>query len=720
MASSASPRSAATSVPSPARAALKAGVRLHQAGDLRGAIEVYRAILDKNSRNADALNLMGTALAQQGRPSDGLEWIEAALAIHPSEPTYLANYAEAHFQTGCLALESGRPEAAAEAFAAAVASNAEHRDAQLNLGAACFQLGRLEEAETAFSTVLELDPSDGEAVHNLAQVRQRLGNAAGALQALWDTLRNRPDDSVAWGEFAEAFERSHFTDSVPLEELQAVAVTLLRRDDIDHRSLGAQVGRLLSRDPLMVPLLEAARSGSDRDLSARLFDEGGIEALQRPIVQLALERTIVPDLDFEALCTRLRRLALETFVSGRQVVPGTILLSLARQCHLNGYIWHYDRNQVAAVEWLAHSADGRGLGAVGDTARVALLGAYVPLGAWDRAEEVVLLATETQDPDLAGLVLQQILEPFQEMQLDAEIETRGLVADGVSQQVQEQYEEHPYPRWIQHTHRRPSSVSEVVRSIAGPGLGPLAVPPTGPRILIAGCGTGRHVFETAGRFPDAEITALDLSRASLGYAARKLEDAGIPARLIQADILTLGDWDEAFDVVDSSGVLHHMADPIAGWRILKDKVKDGGLMRIGLYSELARRGVVELREYVTELGFDASEDGMREARRAMAAGFRDEPNSPTGWRDFYSMEECRDLLFHVQEHRMTLAQIADHLDELKLEFLGLEIRDSQTRESFRKRFPDPAARRSLECWHAYEQAFPDTFGGMYQFWVRKT
>lgn len=719
MASSASPRSAATSVSAPARAALKAGVRLHHAGDLRGAIEVYRAILDKSPRNGDALNLLGTALAQQGQPSEGLEWIEAALAIHPTEPTYLANYAESHFQIGCLALESGRPEAAVESFAAAVASNPEHRDAQLNLGAACFQLGRLEEAEIAFSAVLELDPGDGEAVHNLAQVRQRLGNAAGALQALWDTLRNRPEDSVAWGEFAEAFERSHFTDSVPLEELQGVAVLLLRRDDIDHRSLGAQIGRLLRRDPDMAPLLEAARTGSDRDLSVHLFDEGGIEVLRRPIVRLALERTIIPDLDFEALFTRLRRLALETFVSGRSIVPGSILVSLARQCHLNGYIWHFDRNQVAAVEWLAHSAEGRGLGAIGDTARVALLGAYVSLGAWDRAEEVVLLATETQDPDLAGLVLQQILEPFQEMQLDSSIETRGAVEDRVSREVQEQYEEHPYPRWIEHTRRRPSSVADVVRSIAGPGLGPLSVSPTAPKILIAGCGTGRHIFETHGRFPDAEITALDLSRASLGYAARKLADAGVRARLIQADILTLGSWDETFDVVDSSGVLHHLADPVAGWRILKTKMKPGGLMRVGLYSELARRGVVELREYVNELGFDATEDGMREARRAMAAAFRDEPNSPTGWRDFYSMEECRDLLFHVQEHRMTLAQIADVLDELKLEFLGLEIRDSQTRESFRRRFPDPASRRSLECWHAYEQAFPDTFGAMYQFWVRK-
>ena len=41
--------------------------------------------------------------------------------------------------------------------------------------------------------------------------------------------------------------------------------------------------------------------------------------------------------------------------------------------------------------------------------------------------------------------------------------------------------------------------------------------------------------------------------------------------------------------------------------------------------------------------------------------------------DFYSTSECRDLLFHVQEHRMTLPQIKAFLVAQELQFLGFEI-----------------------------------------------
>ena len=47
------------------------------------------------------------------------------------------------------------------------------------------------------------------------------------------------------------------------------------------------------------------------------------------------------------------------------------------------------------------------------------------------------------------------------------------------------------------------------------------------------------------------------------------------------------DKKEKFDIIESAGVLHHMSEPMTGWRVLTDLLKPSGLMRIGLYSELA-------------------------------------------------------------------------------------------------------------------------------------
>ena len=86
--------------------------------------------------------------------------------------------------------------------------------------------------------------------------------------------------------------------------------------------------------------------------------------------------------------------------------------------------------------------------------------------------------------------------------------------------------------------------------------------------------------------------------------------------------------------------------------------------------------------------------------------------------DFYTINECRDLLFHAQEHRMTLPQIKSFLTANTAQFAGF-VMDPATLQRFAARFPQPSARFDLDCWHSFETEEPNTFVGMYQFWVRK-
>ncbi len=86
--------------------------------------------------------------------------------------------------------------------------------------------------------------------------------------------------------------------------------------------------------------------------------------------------------------------------------------------------------------------------------------------------------------------------------------------------------------------------------------------------------------------------------------------------------------------------------------------------------------------------------------------------------DFFTLSECRDLLFHVQEHRTTVPEIKSFLAANGLEFGGFFV-DAATRARFTARFPKPQAALDLDCWHAFETEAPDTFAGMYQFSLRK-
>lgn len=88
------------------------------------------------------------------------------------------------------------------------------------------------------------------------------------------------------------------------------------------------------------------------------------------------------------------------------------------------------------------------------------------------------------------------------------------------------------------------------------------------------------------------------------------------------------------------------------------------------------------------------------------------------WNDFFATNECRDLLFHVQEHRITLPEIKAFLAAQSVHFVGFVL-DPSTQVRFAARFPEPSAMTDLDRWHDFETASPETFAAMYQFFIRK-
>jgi SAM-dependent methyltransferase len=282
--------------------------------------------------------------------------------------------------------------------------------------------------------------------------------------------------------------------------------------------------------------------------------------------------------------------------------------------------------------------------------------------------------------------------------------------------VQRQYEESPYQHWSAVPPIKPTTVVRFLRDRLG--ISPAAWPITtvGVDILIAGCGTGSHSIDSALRFPRARLLAIDISRASLAFARRKTRALGLTnVEYAQADILTLPALGRRFDVIEAIGVLHHLADPMAGWRALLSLLRPNGLMFVGLYSALARQSLAAARTFIAERGYRPTPDDIRTCRQELIA---------SGWvpqfRDFSSTSGCRDLLFNVMEHQFTIPQIKVFLDANHLTFLGFEQLPPGVREQFQQGFSSADSDSELTAWHDFEQRHPLTFGNMYIFWIQKT
>jgi len=323
---------------------------------------------------------------------------------------------------------------------------------------------------------------------------------------------------------------------------------------------------------------------------------------------------------------------------------------------------------------------------------------------------------------LRRVLEQQLQEPEEERRCGEAIKTLTSVSDGVSQRVRQQYEESPYPRWVKY----PLNVVPVtVDGYLGSRFPRAAFESLGKsnvdtQLLIAGCGTGQHSIEAALLFRGARVLAVDLSRASLAYALRKTQELKIQGiEYAQADILCMAGIERQFDVIESMGVLHHLEDPLQGWKVLLGLLRPGGFMRIGLYSERARQPVVAIRQTIAARGYAPTLQGIRECRQALRAETSlGDISSVLESVDFYSSSAVRDLLFHVQEHRFGLAGLKRILASLGLNFIGFELAPSVL-QGYAQHQPQDLAMNDLDAWDAYEADNPLTFSGMYQFWVQK-
>jgi tetratricopeptide (TPR) repeat protein len=698
--------------PDYAEAHYNLGYTLKELHKLDEAAASYRNAIAIRPDYSEAHHNLGSTLRDLGRPDEAATSFRAALAIEP-------DCAEAHNNLGVTLKELNKLDEAVASYRKALAIKPDYAEAHNNLGVTLKELDNLDEALTCYRQALAINPDYAEAHNNLGYALRDLGRLDEALGRHRRAISLSPENNVFWAGLAQIIEVLTFTsfDDSLCQDL----ARLLKRPSIRPSSLVQPVISALRHHPAMSHAFELMHSETpETEMS---YGETAERLSAIPLFLVIMELSPISDLAMERMLTYLRHALLKETMAGQMNERGLAFsASLALQCFTNEYIYPETDEEAPAVERLQRQIavlvdDDRDIAPI----LVAALGAYRPLHKFPWAHE---LCHREWCSDITKLIERQISEPLIEQSLRANIRCLTPIQDAVSQSVRAQYEENPYPRWIKaDTTDRGRPVGAILRGFPlHLNIGDY-VSPNNPEILVAGCGTGQHPLGTASKFIGAQVLAVDLSLSSLTYALRKTDEFGISnVEYAQGDILELGNLGRQFDLIECIGVLHHLRDPMAGWRVLADLLRPGGLMMIGLYSEIARQDIVEGRALIADAGYGTSPEKIRRCRQdiiAMAEDNNPEMAALCGAMDFFNLSSCRDMLFHVQEHRYTLPQIEQALTELKLNFIGFEIRNQSTLKKFRSYYPQKQAYSSLSHWHKFELEYPHTFRGMYQFWCQK-
>ncbi|CAO3363849.1 tetratricopeptide repeat protein [Azospirillum palustre] len=676
---------------------------------------------------------LGAAL-QTGRDAAGaLEAYREALRLSPDLPEIHNNLARLHQETG-------NPDAAIEELRRAMAGRPTNQPLPLPLRRALLSLliaaGRTAEAEAEAFGIARTAPEDAELCFGIAALFLQGGWRDQALPYVRKAIRLAPDLPRNWIAFAEALRDATPPAMLPGadggmdEGLRADLLAALGRPEVEAAGLSRAIAVVLMASPALrhlAALPEDAGPAQD-DASRALLADGSLAGLAEDALLLAhLRAAPVCDPTLERALTRLRQvLMLALTGTGLPDRPAwrTLCAAIAEQCFLNEYVFAETDGEFQVLAVLVRAAEAAlDRNEQPPAVLVALLGAYRPLYRWDRA---AALQTLSWPEEIARLLDRQVAEPLAEAAIQAELPALTPISNPVSVGVRAQYEENPYPRWM-NTGLLPEAVP-LPRFLHA--LFPHAALPASPawdtpgwdapEVLVAGCGTGREAMWAASTLKNARVLAVDLSRRSLAYATRQSRRLGLDnVEFAQADLLELGALGRRFDVIHSVGVLHHMEDPMAGLRVLRGMMRPHGVMEIGFYSAAARRPILAARHFIAERGHPPTLDGIRHVRRDILALPEGHParavaHSP----DFYGTSACRDLLMHVHELHVTLPWLADALAALKLEFLGFRLADPAVAALYRKRFPEDPAMTSLARWDRLEAEHPMIFGGLYQAWVR--
>jgi SAM-dependent methyltransferase len=233
------------------------------------------------------------------------------------------------------------------------------------------------------------------------------------------------------------------------------------------------------------------------------------------------------------------------------------------------------------------------------------------------------------------------------------------------------YESHPYPAPVSSLERRLDLYRDPRRRRAqNLLLWPLEKPRADRKILIAGCGTSqaaRHAMME----PEARITAIDISETSLRHTRDLRAKHDIRnLQLHRLAIERIEELGETFDQIVCTGVLHHLSDPDAGLRSLRNVLTVDGAMHVMVYAPYGRAGVYMMQDYCRLLGIGVRDAELRDLSKTIQALSSDHPIAGVLKRakDFAQLDALADALLNPQDRAYSVSQLYEWLERCGLKF----------------------------------------------------
>ncbi|MDX9831147.1 MAG: class I SAM-dependent methyltransferase [Anaerolineae bacterium] len=241
----------------------------------------------------------------------------------------------------------------------------------------------------------------------------------------------------------------------------------------------------------------------------------------------------------------------------------------------------------------------------------------------------------------------------------------------VAEEVRDFYDRYPYPRPVESLDQYRRLWQDRNRRRAEYHLYWPARPYREDQsILIAGCGTSqaaRHAL----RWPAAQVTGIDFSATSVRHTETLKRKYSLDnLQVYQLPIERVHELEMSFDQIVCTGVLHHLVDPDAGLRALREVLAPDGAMQLMVYAPYGRSGIYLFQELCRRAGIHATDEGLRDLvamLKALPAGHPLQ-NLVGVAPDWTHGAGLADALLHPQDRAYSVPQLFDFVQSGGLGF----------------------------------------------------
>ena len=660
-------------------------------------------LIAKYPNNATIHNLLGAGFIQFNKVEKSLYHLQKAIQLEPENYLILNNL-------GNVFIDLNEYQKAIELINSALSIRSDFAEGYNTLGLALFKSGDIDGSIINFQKAIKLKHNLLSAYNNLGISYKKKNEMESAFESFTKAIKINPSFIEPIHNLASIINHVHFKTNRP--DLYEIMIMILEKNNcINPNEINKSIINLLKLDPLFKNFLNDYFTIKNETSLQNLISNFGNYPLFLKLISVSL----ICDLDIEKILQDLRSSILFSIFKLKST-PNLLNFqsALALHCFTNEYIYSSTLKEDKALDDLENEIEKQiSIGKHPASHLLLCIVSYRPLYQYDWSPSII------NNSRLNEVFKRQIQEPNLEKGLELTINNSKMITEKVSRVVRQQYEENPYPRWINSNFTLfPLSIKEIIAETKIK-LNKFSITKVSdPKILVAGCGTGQDALHAATRYKNSNVIAIDLSITSLKYAKRKTEELGIKnIEYIQLDILDLKKLNRKFDIIICAGVLHHMNNPLKGWSVLTSFLHDGGLFYIGLYSKFACKEITCLRKEISEKGIKYNNAQIKSYRALISRSITEKNKWLTNLQDFYSTSMFRDLLFHTQEKHFTLQEIKESISDLGLIFCGFE--DFRILNLFRKENKSSCDLYNLDKWHLFELNNPHIFRGMYQFWCQK-